>query len=123
MVGSPPTVFDLTKAATFSCEPPRADVVVARASVCGAVLAAVDPKQLTTAGLVSVLFLFDGELLDESDVAVLTVAGVKSAKQLNSSAEYDVDDDEDVEAVLVVWLGSNGNAALRGGLKYKKIKI
>ena len=62
-------------------------------------------------------------MLDESDVAVLTVTGVKSAKQLNSSAEYDVDDDEDVETVLVVWLGSNGNPALRGGLKYKKIKI
>lgn len=62
-------------------------------------------------------------MLDESDVSVLTVAGAKSVKQLNSSAEYDVDDDdEDVEAVLVVWPGCNSNPEVRGGLKYDKIK-
>lgn len=52
-------------------------------------------------------------MLDESDVSVLTVVdvkvvGVKSAKQLNSSAEYDVVDD-DVEGGLVVWPGTNNN--------------
>lgn len=31
-----------------------------------------------------------------------------------------MDDDEDVEVVLVVWLGSNSNLEVRGGLKYKK---
>ena len=55
-------------------------------------------------------------MLDESDVSVLTVVvGVKSAKQLNSSAEYDVVDDEDVEGGLVVWPGtSNNDPEVRG---------
>lgn len=56
-------------------------------------------------------------MFDESDVSVLTVVGVKSAKQLNSSAEYDVaDDDEDVEGGLVVCPGVNSNdPEVRGG--------
>ena len=62
-------------------------------------------------------------MFDESDVSVLTVVGVKSAKQLNSSAEYDVADDDDVEAVLVVWPGTSNDDPEVRGLKYRKIKI
>lgn len=62
---------------------------------------------------VTVPFSLDGELLNDSDVSVLTVVVVKSARQLNSSAEYDVIvDDDDVEGGL---LGANSDdAEVRG---------
>ena len=86
-------VFDLTKAGTFSCVPPMDDVVVALLSICPTVLVVlfiwlktVDLSEVT----VTIEFSFDFELFTDSDVSVVVFTGVKSARQLNSSAEYDV---------------------------------
>lgn len=86
-------VFDLTKAGTFSCVPPMDDVVVALLSVCPTVLDVLF-IWLKTVGLsevtVAVEFSFACELFTDSDVSVAVFTGAKSARQLNSSAEYDV---------------------------------